>query len=54
MGKGVRVPAGMVVLASTSPALAAKPNNLGPAMVHALGATAARKGGAQFRWKAVE
>ncbi len=34
--------------------LAIKPNSPGPVMVNALGATAARKSGAEFKWKAVE
>jgi xylan 1,4-beta-xylosidase len=34
--------------------LATKPNSPGPVTVSALGATAARKSGAEFKWKAVE
>ena len=34
--------------------LATKPNSPGPVTVNALGATAARKSGAEFKWKAVD
>jgi hypothetical protein len=34
--------------------LTTKPNSPGPVTVNALGASAARKSGAEFKWKAVE
>jgi xylan 1,4-beta-xylosidase len=34
--------------------LATRPNNPGPVTVSAVGPTAARKSGAEFKWKAVE